>query len=191
MNTTGSVEAFLSDWATAASNDYSGCADSADTASPVVRINEFSSNAAYPEEYNSQVAKWIAVLGTQDTDADSGSGQQIALATYIDPGANPDTWNRLIELPSDKVSVLVANVVNGPDSAVNTGWTDVLPRVKASGKTVLGYVRTGYLGGSFQHFTTRLGSSLTSDWVAQIQEDVDQWCRLYPGSMGGIFFDEG
>lgn len=86
---------------------------------------------------------------------------------------------------------MVANVVNGPDSAVNAGWTDVIPRAAASGKTVLGYVRTGYLGVSFQKFTTRLGSSQTSDWVAQIQEDVDKWYRLYPGHMGGIFFDEG
>jgi hypothetical protein len=93
-------------------------------------------------------------------------------------------------MPADKVTVFVANVVNGPDSSVNAGWTDVIPRALASGKTVLGYVRTGYLGVSFQKFTTRLGSSLTSDWVAQIQEDVDQWYRLYPG-INGIFFDEG
>jgi len=141
--------------------------------------------------------------------------EQLALATYIDPGANVATWERLISFPSDKVSVLVANVVNGPDSAANAGWTDVIPRAAASGKTVLGYVRTGYLGVSFQKFTTRLGSSHTSDWyvtqgcnpicrlkqqtdsipslcrVAQIQEDVDQWYRLYPGHIGGIFFDEG
>lgn len=89
------------------------------------------------------------------------------------------------------MSVLVANVVNGPDSAVNAGWTDVMPRAASSGKIVLGYVRTGYLGLSFQKFTTRLGSSQTADWVAQTQEDVDQWYRLYPGNMGGIFFDEG
>jgi hypothetical protein len=117
--------------------------------------------------------------------------EQIALATYIDPGANEGTWNRLIGFPSDKVGVLVANVVNGPDSAANAGWTDVIPKAAASGKTVLGYVRTGYLGISQQQFTTRLGSSETSDWIAQIQEDVDQWYRLYPGSIGGIFFDEG
>jgi hypothetical protein len=85
---------------------------------------------------------------------------------------------------------LVANVVNGPDSSVNQGWKKVLPKAKASGKTILGYVRTGYLGISFQQFTTRLGSYATSDWVAQIQEDVDQWYRLYPGLIGGIFFDE-
>jgi len=118
------------------------------------------------------------------------AGQQMALATYIDPGANPDVWDRLIAFPSDKVSILVANVVNGPDSSINAGWKDVLPRATASGKTVLGYVRTGYLGVSFQKFTTRLGSSKTADWVAQIQEDVDQWYKLYPDQIGGIFFDE-
>jgi hypothetical protein len=76
------------------------------------------------------------------------------------------------------MSIVVANVVNGPDSAANEGWTDVIPRAAASGKVFLGYVRTGYLGMSYQHSTTRLGSSKTSDWVARIQEDVDQWYRL-------------
>jgi hypothetical protein len=118
------------------------------------------------------------------------STEQIALATYIDPGANTETWNRIIAMPNNKVSVVVANVANGPDSSANAGWTDVIPRTLGSGKTVLGYVRTGYLGVSVQQFTTRLGSSKTSDWVAQIQEDVDQWYHLYPG-INGIFFDEG
>jgi hypothetical protein len=85
---------------------------------------------------------------------------------------------------------VVANVVNGPDSSVNAGWTDVIPRAAASGKKVIGYVRTGYLGVSQQRFTTRLGSTQTEDWMAQIQEDVDQWYKLYPDHMGGIFFDE-
>lgn len=119
------------------------------------------------------------------------ASEQIALATYIDPGANQEIWRRLIAFLSNKVSVLVANVVNGPDSAVNPGWTDVIGQATAGGKTVLGYVRTRYLGVSWQQFTTRLGSYQTSDWVAQIQEDVDQWYRLYPGQIGGIFFDEG
>jgi len=116
--------------------------------------------------------------------------EQLAFATYIDPGANVGTWNRIVNFPADKMSIVVANVVNGPDSAANEGWTNVIPRAAASGKVVLGYVRTGYLGVSWQHFTTRLGSSKTSDWVAQIQQDVAQWYRLYP-DIGGIFFDEG
>lgn len=73
---------------------------------------------------------------------------------------------------------------------MNPGWTDAIAQANAGGKKVIGYVRTGYLGVSWQKFTTRLGSSRTSDWVAQIQEDVDQWYRLYPGQIGGIFFDE-
>jgi hypothetical protein len=181
------------------------CADGndGDDVESVLNINGFVPDSAYPSDYTKQVDAWIKDLGAADSDGgsnsegstggtgSSGAGQQIALATYIDPGANKETWNRIVALASDKVSVVVANVVNGPDSSANAGWTDVIPRAAASGKVVLGYVRTGYLGVSFQKFTTRLGSSLTSDWVAQIQEDVDQWYSLYPGMMGGIFFDEG
>jgi hypothetical protein len=52
-------------------------------------------------------------------------------------------------------------------------------------------VRTGYLGQSQQKFETRLGSTELADWVSQIQLDVDLWYELYPGTIGGIFFDEG
>jgi hypothetical protein len=204
-NTSSGVDAFESVWS---EYDDSTCPDYGDEdatteANLAVTIDGFAPNSAYPDGYNRQLASWIEALdpsgaddgsssgGTTGATGSSGNGQQIALATYIDPGANPDTWNRLIGFPSDKVSVLVANVVNGPDSAINAGWTDVIPRAAASGKTVLSYVRTGYLGVSFQKFTTRLGSSHTSDWIAQIQEDVDQWYRLYGDDMGGIFFDEG
>jgi hypothetical protein len=77
---------------------------------------------------------------------DTLTSEQLALATYIDPGANSDTWKRLIAFPSDKVTLVVANVVNGPDSSANEGWTKVIPQVAASGKKVIGYVRTSYLG---------------------------------------------
>lgn len=102
-------------------------------------------------------------------------GQQIAIASYIDPLGDPASWDRLIGYSSDKLSLLVANVVNGPDNVVNTDWASTIKRAKASGKTVLGYVRTGYLGISIQQFKTRLGSSDLADWVAQIQQDVDMW----------------
>lgn len=51
--------------------------------------------------------------------------------------------------------------------------------------------RPGYLGVSQQQFQTRLGSTDLADWVSQIQSDVDLWYQLYPGMIGGIFFDEG
>ena len=47
------------------------------------------------------------------------------------------------------------------------------------------------MGVSEQRFTTRLNSGALGDWVAQIEQDVDMWYNLYPGMMGGIFFDEG
>lgn len=117
--------------------------------------------------------------------------EQIAVASYINPLGDPAAWNRLIGYPSKKMPILVANVVNGPDSAVDQNWADVIQRASASGKIVLGYVRTGYLGVSQQKFLTRLGSGDLADWTAQIEEDVDMWYTLYGSSIGGIFFDEG
>ncbi|KAI9372873.1 fibronectin type III domain protein [Aspergillus egyptiacus] len=123
--------------------------------------------------------------------SNAGNGQQIALASYINPLADPTAWNRMIDYPSDMVSVLIANVLNGPDTTVNQDWAKVINRAYASGKRILGYVRTGYLGQSHQRFETRLGSTDLADWVSQIQTDVDLWYSLYPGKIGGIFFDEG
>ncbi|KAL4733002.1 Spherulation-specific family 4-domain-containing protein [Aspergillus similis] len=127
------------------------------------------------------------VPGESTTAAD---GQQIALASYIYPLADPAAWNRIIGYPSDIVSVLIANVLNGPSTTVDEAWADVINRAHASGKRIIGYVRTGYLGQSQQRFETRLGSTEIADWVAQIEADVDLWYALYPGKIGGIFFDE-
>lgn len=87
----------------------------------------------------------------------------------------------MIGYDNNKVSVLVANVLNGPNYVVNTKWLGVLQEAKAKNKMVIGYVRTGYLGLAtsdnplFEKFETRLGSRDVSDWVAQIERDVDLW----------------
>jgi hypothetical protein len=87
----------------------------------------------------------------------------------------------MIAYPNDKVSVLVANVLNGPDVVVNDKWMKVLSEAAAKKKKVIGYVRTGYLGlatsddPKFEPFETRLGSRTVEDWVAQIERDVDLW----------------
>jgi Spherulation-specific family 4 len=104
--------------------------------------------------------------------------EQIALASYIHPGVGKDLWTRIIEAPTDKVSVLVANVLNGPDAVVNTDWKSVIDRAVAKGKIVIGYVRTGYLGVSKQKFQTMLGSTALEDWVAQIEADVEMWYKF-------------
>jgi len=71
--------------------------------------------------------------------------------------------------------MLVANVVNGPDSTVNKDWEKIIKQVSGQGKRVLGYVRTGYLGVSYQGYKTRLGSTDLADWASQIETDVDLW----------------
>jgi hypothetical protein len=118
-------------------------------------------------------------------------GQQVAVASYIHPLSDKAAWDRLIAYPKDKVTVLVANIVNGPDWTVDNDWNTTITKAAATGKRVLGYVRTGYLGVSLQKFKTRLGSTDLADWVAQIESDVDTWYTLYGSTIGGIFFDEG
>jgi len=93
-------------------------------------------------------------------------------------------WNRIIGYNHSKVSILLENALNGPDSKVRPEWMDVITRAARMKKKVLGYVRTGYLGlapaesaGPFEPFVTRLGSGDIADWVAQIQSDVDAWYR--------------
>jgi hypothetical protein len=120
----------------------------------------------------------------------AGGGQQIAMASYTNPSGDPSAWQRLISYDTGKLSVLVANVLNGPDYVADKGWAPVIKQAAATGKTIIGYVRTGYLGVSQQKFKTRLGSSNLADWASQIEQDVDKWFELYPG-IGGIFFDEG
>jgi len=148
---------------------------------------------AYGEHSRAMFAAMAANRATVAAGNSTGNltGQQIAVASYINPSGDPAAWNRLIGYPKTKMPILIANVVNGPDSTVDASWTDVITRASASGKTVLGYVRTGYLGVSQQQFQTRLGSGNLADWAAQILQDVDMWYRLYGNSMGGIFFDEG
>ncbi|PYI01181.1 hypothetical protein BO78DRAFT_436345 [Aspergillus sclerotiicarbonarius CBS 121057] len=136
-------------------------------------------------------ATMTAVGSDPTVNSSAGQGQQIAVASYINPLSDPAAWNRLIAYDATKMPILVANVVNGPDSAVDTNWQDVIQRASNAGKTVLGYVRTGYLGVSDQKFQTRLGSGNLADWTAQIEEDVDMWYQLYGDYIGGIFFDEG
>ncbi|GLA52547.1 hypothetical protein AnigIFM63604_009412 [Aspergillus niger] len=133
----------------------------------------------------------MTAIGPDPTDDLDGQGQQVAVASYINPLSDPAAWDRLIDYDAKKMPILVANVVNGPDSTVDSNWEDVIQRASSAGKTVLGYVRTGYLGVSDQKFQTRLGSGDLADWTAQIEEDVDMWYKLYGDSIGGIFFDEG
>lgn len=103
--------------------------------------------------------------------------EQVALASYINPSSEEKLWERMIKYPSNKLSVLVANVLNGPDSKPHKAWASVIEGAHKSGKTIIGYVRTGYLGVSKQKFKTMLGSTDLGDWIAQIESDIEAWYR--------------
>lgn len=161
-----------------------------------VVIDGFSDNSVYPAEYIAQVQSWLDDANNNANNSNNNNtsstvgAQQLAIASYTNPLGDPAAWSRLISYDTNKLSVLVANVLNGPDYIVNQAWADVIQRAAASGKTIIGYVRTGYLGVSVQQFKTRLGSGDLADWASQIEQDVDKWFELYP-QIGGIFFDEG
>ncbi|KAK0110178.1 hypothetical protein ONS95_002829 [Cadophora gregata] len=127
-----------------------------------------------------------------DTRQVPATAQQIAVASYFDPNVVKKDWERLIAYPTDKISVLVANVATGPDTEVNRAWMDAIHNATASRKRVLGYVRTGFFskGKGDLKFSTRLNSDELPDWIAQIERDIDAWYALYP-EIGGIFLDEG
>ena len=118
-----------------------------------------------------------------------GSGQVVAVPSYINPAGDSAAWNTLVAASPDKVGVVVANVLNGPGSEPVSKWTDVINRAHASGKRVLGYVDTGYLGQT--GMLTRLGSTSVADWVAQAEQDINAWYSMYGSSIDGIFFDDG
>jgi hypothetical protein len=107
----------------------------------------------------------------------------------MDPGSDPQAWNVVIGAQSSKVGVAIANVLNGPTYQKDENWADVIHRAHASGKRVLGYVDTGCLGQT--GLLTRLGSAAATDWIAQIEQDVNLWYRFYGGDLGGIFYDQG
>jgi len=115
--------------------------------------------------------------------------QKLAVPSYIHPNASPEDWSRLALSQPGSVGIAVANVINGPDYTPMPEWASVIHAVAAHGVKVVGYVDTGYLGSTGQR--TRLGSTRSEDWLAQIQQDVAAWYAFYGADLSGIFFDQG
>lgn len=87
LNTTDDLTA----WDSSAGEHYPGCSDNlneSENSSPLT-IDGFAPDSEYPDDYISQVSTWIEALGSSDGGSDSGSGgdagQQIAIASYINP----------------------------------------------------------------------------------------------------------
>lgn len=140
------IATFDSDWASSL-NDYPTCSDNGNSASSAtaLTIDGFVPDSAYPADYISQTETWIQDLGGSTGGSGADAGQQIALVSYISPSGDPASWKRLLAYDSNKISVLVANVLNGPDYAIDTAWQSVIDQAAGSGKRVLGYVKIALL----------------------------------------------
>jgi RHS repeat-associated protein len=114
--------------------------------------------------------------------------QKIAMPAYINPTSGASAWTQLAGSSPGDIGFVVANVLNGPDYAMNPTWASVMEREHAEGVKVLGYVDTGYFGTTGR--TTRLGSTAIADWTSQIEEDVNSWYAFYGQYLSGIFFDD-
>jgi glycerophosphoryl diester phosphodiesterase/chitodextrinase len=113
--------------------------------------------------------------------------QQIADPAYFYPGP---LWTQL-DQTRPTVGIAVANVSNGPDYIVNPDYVTAIQNAHNAGIKVLGYVDTGYFGGTTPARTTRLGQTDAASWTSQIEQDVNTWYSLYGSSIDGIFFDDG
>ncbi|KAH7319091.1 hypothetical protein BKA65DRAFT_482611 [Rhexocercosporidium sp. MPI-PUGE-AT-0058] len=147
-NTTGGLTAWDTDPNTTPHQEYRGCpeAENGSGLNYPLTINAFAPDSAYPDSYNAQVSTWMKALGVgSNPDSGANAGQQIAIASYTNPLGDPAAWQRLISYDSSKLSILVANVLNSPDYVVDPSWSSVIQQAASSGKTVISYIRTGYL----------------------------------------------
>ena len=114
-------------------------------------------------------------------------GQSLAVPAYFSPaGEGADLWRRL---GAPGVGLAVANPFSGPGKDFDPAYAAAISAARDSGVTVLGYVATGYLGSTGR--ATRLGETDSLAWLAQAQQDIATWYRLYGEyGLGGVFFDE-
>ena len=135
----------------------------------------------------------IAVAGTMIAPlahAQTTIAQQVADPAYFYPSGTPNYWTQLSQT-TPTVGITIANVSNGPNNVVDSNYTAALQQAHQAGIKVLGYVDTGYFGGSSPARTTRLGQTDVNSWTTQIEQDVNTWYSLYGSSLDGIFFDDG
>lgn len=124
-----------------------------------------------------------------DSPAVPALGQQVAVASYIPP-SDAAAWGQLTST-GEELDFVVANVANGPDTAVDPAWKSVIDAAAANGTKVLGYVDSGYFGFSSDQRKTVLGETDATSWLVQAQQDVNRWYEFYGSSIDGIFVDDG
>jgi len=114
----------------------------------------------------------ITTGGTTAAETQSAGATIVPLYSY--PTESP--WSAIVsaKLAHPSVTVVaIANVDNGPGTAVDSAFTSGIRTLTTADIGVIGYVYTSY------------GARAT----ATVKADVDAWRKYYP-SISGIFFDE-
>ncbi len=116
--------------------------------------------------------------GSMTTGGASAAGAQSAGATIVPLYSYPteSPWSAIVsaKLAHPSVTVIaIANVDNGPGTAVDSAFTSGIRALTTAGIVVIGYVYTSY------------GARA----AATVKAEIDAWRRFYP-TLSGIFFDE-
>jgi hypothetical protein len=116
--------------------------------------------------------------GSAATGGTSAAGTQTAGATIVPLYSYPteSPWSAIVsaKLAHPSVTVIaIANVNNGPSTAVDSAFTSGIRTLTTAGIIVIGYVYTSY------------GARA----AATVKAEIDAWRRFYP-AVSGIFFDE-
>lgn len=108
------------------------------------------------------------------TAADPLLKMRLLVPAYFYPaGKGAKDWEKMLAAPEAAGVVAIVNPASGPGKKVDPNYTKILKQAKKSKVTLIGYVSTNY------------GKRKTEE----VNADVDQWVRFYPG-IQGIFFDE-
>ena len=100
LKSTDDAQTFDTEWATDVGDDYPGCSDDANDdaateAGSAITIDGFAPASAYPEDYNSQVSSWIAVLASPTSNGvPPPSGAALSNPTFaalLPPSSNTPT----------------------------------------------------------------------------------------------------
>jgi hypothetical protein len=137
----------------------------------------------------------VDAIRLYDTDEPCGAqgslcDRGLVVPAYFEPGAPmipagaEDYWRRLAEAAKKlrERLIVVANVADGPGTAVVPTYTEAISAVVGNGGQVLGYVYTCF------------GNEVDPQRPycprpeGDIESDVDNWYEWYP--IDGIFFDE-
>jgi len=118
--------------------------------------------------------KATAIATVTVTPAATTSGfptcQSVIIPAYFAPNASGTPWFSAIKaIPG--VGTVIANPANGPGTAVDPNYQNVIENARATGIAVYGYVDT----------------NRTADSLASVEANINTWKKLY--NVTDIFFD--